>query len=278
MKQIIPFVKDVSLDTRISEITSIALEHNLQMENSDSIVGTFTVSGKYKINAISVNEEVFEKEIPFDITLDSKYDATKVQIDIDDFYYEIINDEMLRIHIDVLANNLVYYKEPEPEIIEVEEPELIIPEEAILKDDDNEVREAEATEAKAETKIEESTQVTEEKEVVVSDVPEPIIETERKEEMTTQEESNTTEVKVEATTMEQTENKERDVDVAKGLASSFMSETEKYSTYKVHIVREEETIETIKEMYNVTADELEKYNAIDNIVLGSKLIIPISNE
>lgn len=278
MKQIIPFVKDVSLDTRISEITSIALEHNLQMENSDSIVGTFTVSGKYKINDISVNEEVFEKEIPFDITLDSKYDAAKVQIDIDDFYYEIINDEMLRIHIDVLANNLVYYKETEPELIEVEEPELIIPEEAILKDDDNEVREAEATEAKAETKTEESTLVTTEKEVVVSDVPEPIIETERNEEMTTQVESNVTEVKEETTVIEPNDNKERDVDVTKGLASSFMSETEKYSTYKVHIVRESETIETIKEMYNVTADELEKYNAIDNIVLGSKLIIPISNE
>ena len=61
MKQIIPFVKDVSLNTKISEITSIALEHNLQMENNDSIVGSFIVSGKYKINEISINEEVFEK-------------------------------------------------------------------------------------------------------------------------------------------------------------------------------------------------------------------------
>ena len=89
MKQIIPFVSDVSLDTKISEITSIALEHNLQMENSDSVVGVFTISGKYKINEISVNEEVFEKEIPYDITLDDKYDASKVMIDIDDFYYEM---------------------------------------------------------------------------------------------------------------------------------------------------------------------------------------------
>ena len=62
MKQIIPFVKDISFNTDISEITSIALEHNLQMENADSIVGNFTISGKYKINDISVNEEVFEKE------------------------------------------------------------------------------------------------------------------------------------------------------------------------------------------------------------------------
>ena len=108
MKQIIPFVKDISLAPKIYEITSIALEHNLKMENSDSVVGSFTVSGKYRINNISINEEVFEENIPFDITLDSKYDASKVTIDIDDFYYEIVNDEFLRVHIDVLVDNLVY--------------------------------------------------------------------------------------------------------------------------------------------------------------------------
>ena len=53
MKQIIPFVKDISLNSKIEEITSIALEHNLKMENNDSIVGVFTISGKYKINEIS---------------------------------------------------------------------------------------------------------------------------------------------------------------------------------------------------------------------------------
>ena len=67
MKQIIPFVKDISLAPKIYEITSIALEHNLKMENSDSVVGSFTVSGKYRINDISINEEVFEENIPFDI-------------------------------------------------------------------------------------------------------------------------------------------------------------------------------------------------------------------
>lgn len=108
MKRIIPFVKDISFDTKISEITSIALEHNLKLENDDSVVGEFTISGKYKINEVSINEQDFEKEIPFDITLDDKYDSSKVKIDIDDFYYEVVNDEYLRIHIDVLVDNLVY--------------------------------------------------------------------------------------------------------------------------------------------------------------------------
>ena len=114
MKQIIPFVKDINLNSNIFEITSIALEHNLKMENNDSIVGVFTVSGKYKINEISLNEESFENNINFDITLDDKYDASKVKIDIDDFYYEIVDDVYLRVHIDVLVDNLVYAKKPLP--------------------------------------------------------------------------------------------------------------------------------------------------------------------
>ena len=123
MKQTIPFVKDISFNSKIAEITSISLEHNLKMENDDSVVGTFIVSGKYKVNQISINEEEFKKDINFDITLDDKYDSSKVIIDIDDFYYEIINDEFLRVHIDVLVDNLVYEKEKVEKPAEVKKEE-----------------------------------------------------------------------------------------------------------------------------------------------------------
>ena len=113
MKQIIPFVKDITFASKIYEITSIALEHNLKMENNDSIVGNFIISGKYKMNSISINEEDFDEIINFDITLDDKYDASKIEIDIDNFYYEIVNEEYLRVHIDVLLDNLVYAKKEE---------------------------------------------------------------------------------------------------------------------------------------------------------------------
>ena len=53
---------------------------------------------------------------------------------------------------------------------------------------------------------------------------------------------------------------------------------EKYITYKVHIVRNTETIDEITTKYNVSKEELEKYNDLNNIVLGTKIIIPISNE
>jgi len=253
MKQVIPFVKDLNFQTKLSEITSIALEHNLQMENDDSIVGNFLISGKYKINDISINEEVFEQEVPFDITLDDKYDTSKVQIDIDDFYYEIINDEFLRIHIDVLANNLVYVKQEEETLRKEEvEPEVLtISNQTENKNDEDGI-------------------------VIMTDEPkreeiniQNITEAETKEERCI-----VPEEKEEIANVPMAEN----VNIANSLSTSFLSETEKYITYKVHIVRENETIEEIKTKYNVTTEELEKYNTLDNIVLGTKIVVPLSNE
>ena len=237
MKQIIPFVKDISLAPKIYEVTSIALEHNLKMENSDSVVGSFTVSGKYRINNISINEEVFEENIPFDITLDSKYDASKVTIDIDDFYYEIINDEFLRVHIDVLVDNLVYEKK------EVEKPKEIIKEE----------------------REEISNIINERNDDLMND---NVILSDKKEDNLIREED--------AKTSEKDE--ERESDITNKIETGLFDKEEKYITYKVHIVRDTETIDEIIAKYNVSKEELEKYNDLNNIVLGTKIIIPISNE
>lgn len=237
MKQIIPFVKDISLAPKIYEVTSIALEHNLKMENSDSVVGSFTVSGKYRINNISINEEVFEESIPFDITLDSKYDASKVTIDIDDFYYEIINDEFLRVHIDVLVDNLVYEKK------EVEKPKEIIKEE----------------------REEISTIINERNDDLMND---NVNLSDKKEDTLIREEDAKTSKKDE----------ERESDITNKIETGLFDKEEKYITYKVHIVRDTETIDEITTKYNVSKEELEKYNDLNNIVLGTKIIIPISNE
>ena len=234
MKQIIPFVKDIYLAPKIYEVTSIALEHNLKMENSDSVVGSFTVSGKYRINDISINEEVFEENIPFDITLDSKYDASKVTIDIDDFYYEIINDEFLRVHIDVLVDNLVYEKE------KVEKPAEIKKEE---RNDDLMNDNVITSNKNEDALIREENAKKEVKEVVKKEVPE-----------------------------------EREGDIKSKIETGLFDKEEKYITYKVHIVRDTETIDEITTKYNVSKEELEKYNDLNNIVLGTKIIIPISNE
>lgn len=230
MRQTIPFVKDISFNSKIAEITSISLEHNLKMENNDSVVGTFTISGKYKVNKISINEEEFKKDINFDITLDDKYDSSKVIIDIDDFYYEIVNEEYLRVHIDVLIDNLLYIKKEEkPFIQEIEKNDL-----AELK--------------------------TEERISNVNDLKGISFEEEKE------------------NAIKQDNDTIKKDDKESSITTNFLNEKEQYITYKVHIIRENETVDTIIEKYNVSKEELEKYNSLDNVGLGTKIIVPISSE
>lgn len=212
MKQLIPFTKEIDFRTTLYEITSIALEHNLKIENNDSVVGEFIVSGKYRINNISINEEDFKEIIPFDITLDDKYDADKIKIDIDDFYYEILNGK-LNVHIDVLVDNLIYLKKEDEK----------------MDDNKNDVRTAD-------------------EEIII-------------------EESCDTEETTDSSTKE----------VINDIASNILDK-ECYVTYKVHIVREDQGINDIINMYNVKKEELEKYNNLDNIMIGTKIVIPINNE
>ena len=61
------------------------------------ISGEFIVSGDYKMTEASINREKFSFTLPFDIALDSRYDTGSIVIDIDNFYYEVINNEFLQV-------------------------------------------------------------------------------------------------------------------------------------------------------------------------------------
>ena len=52
---------------------------------------------------------------------------------------------------------------------------------------------------------------------------------------------------------------------------------EAYRTYKIYIVREGDSLETILEKFNVTKEELEDYNDLNSITVGLKVIIPTNN-
>lgn len=129
MKKIIPFKKDIIFNTNISEIISISLENSLTSSDDNAVTGDFTVSGEYKISDESINTEMFSYELPFDIHMDDKYDLSHVVIDIDDFYYEIINSNVLSVNIDVLIDKL------EEKLILEELEEVVIPRENILEED-----------------------------------------------------------------------------------------------------------------------------------------------
>lgn len=105
MKKIIPFKKDIIFKTNLAEITSISLEHTLKI-NEKNVNGNFILSGEYKITDSSVNTDTFSYNLPFNINFDDKYDLENATCDLDDFYYEIINDNVLAVHIDVCVDQI----------------------------------------------------------------------------------------------------------------------------------------------------------------------------
>ena len=136
MKKIIPFSKDIEFDTNVAEINSISLEHTLKLKEENLVSGEFIVSGTYKMTDTSLNTDNFEYKIPFDISIDKKYDTKDIDIDINDFYYEVINNKILSINIEVAIDGL---KEKEEKEV-VEEPEVL---EETLENDSLERKESE---------------------------------------------------------------------------------------------------------------------------------------
>ena len=74
-------------------------------------------------------------------------------------------------------------------------------------------------------------------------------------------------------------NDKTDIDIDENITNitnNFVS-TNKYYTYKIYIVRQGDTLETICNKYNTTIDCIKEYNDISNINVGDKILIPESN-
>ena len=128
MKQIIPFKKELPFKTKVSEITSISLERELKVEEEGIVSGVFHITGDYKMNEGSINRENFSFDLPFDITLDPRYDIETVNTDIEDFYYDVENEDTLKVNIDLFVE-ASYLPEKELEEVRKVPNELILPDE-----------------------------------------------------------------------------------------------------------------------------------------------------
>ena len=62
------------------------------------------------------------------------------------------------------------------------------------------------------------------------------------------------------------------------ITNNIINTENKYYTYKIYIVRENDTIENICTKYNITYEELKNYNDLSEINIGDKIIIPSFNE
>lgn len=237
MKKIVPFKKDIIFKTNLAEITSISLEHSLHMEEDHLITGEFMVSGEYLMTDTSSDTEIFSYNLPFDIHLDEHYIVDHAEVDIHDFYYEIVDNNVLSVNIEVIIDKL---EEKEKVTLEnIEEAEL----ESVR-------RVVEPLEIEEEVK-----EVKEEEKKVIEEIKEMEDKEERKE-------------KVEMIDINETST---EVDVAVDLKSNEEAE---FSTYRIYILREEDTLETVMMKYNITKEELEEYNNLNELKIGDKLIIP----
>ena len=99
MKQLIPFVKEIVFKTNIGTITSISLDHEEKvMENEVS--GDFIIYGDYKIHNDTTEKELFKYRLPFTTILPDDIVKDTVKVDIEDFTYDIIDDDVLKVMID----------------------------------------------------------------------------------------------------------------------------------------------------------------------------------
>ena len=212
MEKIVPFKRDISFETKIAEIRSISLEHTYEIQNN-LISGTFIISGNYKLTDTSTNVDPFKFEIPFDISIDSRYELNKATVDINDFFYELINNEVLSVSITLIIDNLEEKEEREMEKTEEEKQEV------------EEIKPVSYEEAEKDDETEEVKPVSASPETVKS-------------------------------------------------IFDNMDENEGYVVYKVHIVTENDTIESIMEKYDVTKEALEAYNDLNDLKIGDKLIVP----
>lgn len=236
MKQIIPFKKELPFKTKVSEITSISLERELEVLDDGIVSGVFHITGDYKMNEGSINREKYSFDLPFDITLDPRYDVNTVNADIEDFYYDVINEDTLKVNIDLFIE--AEYLPEEPKIVE----EVDVTEE---EDDDMRANEEEKEDIAEEDIVKED--------IVEEDIPQM------------------EEVKV--TEVNNDQDRDDTVDIGKDLFSN-LDNTETYTTYYVYIVKEDDTIEKILTKYEITKDDFENYNDINDIKAGDKVIIP----
>lgn len=136
MKKTIPFKKKLTFKTNINEITSISLENTLH-NNNKTVEGDLIISGTYKITDTSIQVDNFEFKIPINIDINEKYDTKNIIIDITDFYYEIINNNILEVNIEILLDNIV--EDTTLETIKEPQENIIIEQEENRKPDKNEI-------------------------------------------------------------------------------------------------------------------------------------------
>ena len=262
MQKVISFNKNLEFKTMISEITSISLDQHLTFMDESSISGELVISGKYKLTAASRLEEDFIFHLPIEIVLTEKLEEATRKVTIEDFRYDIQEDDTLDCHVELLIEGV--------EIIDVDEEENTnddresvveeLPLEQLTEDEDKSKK----------LVVEENTSKRECDNDMVDNIinsSEDLEANELNSDLLPVEKESVSEV------ISTTKVSENSVEVG-SLFSSFKESDETFATYSVYVFRQNDTIEAVMDKYQVTKEELENYNDLSSLTIGSKLIIP----
>ena len=241
MRQIVPFKKDIKFKSKIGELVSISLDHDLTLKDDDTLSGYFYLKGTYKMLPTSEIETEYSYKIPVEIAISDNYDAFLARASIDDFNYEIDGD-VLRISVDVLIDNLERREEKKEEepLNDVDTRNIVL---------ESEIDEDVQEEAKR------------------------CYDKEEKEEIDVFEDIKPQEKQEDESSKEVLKGRD-DSSFMKDSTSFFQDEEESYLTYSVYLVKEEDTVDDILKRYAVDLTLLQDYNDLTNVTPGMKLIIP----
>ena len=314
MRKVISFDKELEFKTMIGDITSISLDQDLSFQDDSTVSGELVVSGKYKLTAASRLEDDFLFHLPMEIVLTERLDSKTRNVTIEDFRYEVEDNDILLCHIDLLVEGV--------EIIDDIESDS----------SDSDIREttgssaSEIVDSSHDAGIKSELSEEELRPVEVTDIVTPIestfsipvVSNEREEpfmdivpaissnasdksidvdvdisvnnNVTDTADTNTnvnTNTNINSSAIansssnamiETVDTKDlKDQDESDGvgsLFSSFKDSDETFATYSVYIFRANDTIEMIMDKYQVTKEELESYNDLSSLTIGSKVIIP----
>lgn len=277
MKKIVPFNNVLEFETDVNEITAISLEHSLE-KDSDSLSGVFYIGGEYKMLNGGINSQQFNFELPFDIALGTCYQMDSMVVDIDDFRYELIDNNKIKVNIDLYIDG----EEVTEEVLNLQTKVPLISDLNLI-DDDTVNREEEPQE------LEEICENESHQEEIMDDM-----ETFKKgEEITVMpedknnvQETYESDIKREDEIVKDFVYTEDDLlDMSKDTINennnentnimNNLSDDENYVTYKVYRIVDGDTLDNILAKYKVTKEELLSYNDnITNLKTGDKLIIP----
>lgn len=252
--------KELLFKNNIKDITSISLDSDYKIENN-SLVGNFIISGEYKIHEVSINREKFNFKIPFNIEIDKDIDKKTIKLEITNFVYDYKQDELI-VNIDY-------------EILGDRESVLLFDDEESLNEFLNK-REVEVID----TRLDEIKNTTERKSI--DKIEEKELDTDIKNKIELNDSQNNTRLD-NNDNLDDLENKidiiepkeeEREQINTNEIINSIDTNNDKFITYKVYKIHENETLESIVIKYHTTIDDLKEYNDLSNLNIGDKIIIP----